>query len=100
MYELLKIKYSDDQIIRIFKQIVNKGYYVNAQVNESKEHTFDIYFDKIQRFIISKVEEAKEDSENVAYRSLLTGDKFLKALKRRISEERPDDLPELIPMGE
>lgn len=100
IYELLKIKYSDEQIIRIFKQIVNKGYYVNAQVNESKERTFDIYFDKIQRFIISKVDEAKEDTENVAYRSLLTGDKFLKALKRRILEERPDDLPELIPMGE
>lgn len=100
IYELLKIKYDDEQIIRIFKQIVNKGYYVNAQVNESKERTFDIYFDKIQRFIISKVDEAKEDAENVAYRSLLTGDKFLKALKRRILEERPDDLPELIPMGE
>ncbi len=100
IYELLKIKYDDEQIIRIFKQIVNKGYYVNAQVNESKERTFDIYFDKIQRFIISKVDEAKEDTENVAYRSLLTGDKFLKALKRRILEERPDDLPELIPMGE
>lgn len=100
IYELLKIKYGDEQIIRIFKQIVNKGYYVNAQVNETKERTFDIYFDKIQRFIISKVDEAKEDTENVAYRSLLTGDKFLKALKRRILEERPDDLPELIPMGE
>ena len=51
---------------------------------------------KIQRFINSKVDEAKEDAENVAYRSLLTGEKFLKSLKRRIAEERPEDLPELI----
>ena len=100
IYELLKVKYDNEQIIRIFKQIVNKGYYVNSQINKAKERTFDVYFDKIQRFIISKVDEAKEDTENVAYRSLLTGDKFLKSLKRRIQEERPDDLPELIPLGE
>lgn len=94
--ELLKLKYSNEEIIRIFKQIVNKGYYVNASINESKEQSFNVYFDKIQRFINSKVDEAKEDAENVAYRSLLTGEKFLKSLKRRIAEERPEDLPELI----
>ena len=98
--ELLNIKYTDEQIIRIFKQIVSKGYYVNAQIHETKEHNFSIYFDKVQRFIISKVDEAKEDVENVAFRSLLTGDKFLKALRRRILEERAEDLPELIPDGE
>lgn len=98
--ELLKLKYSNEEIIRIFKQIVNKGYYVNASINESKEQSFNVYFDKIQRFINSKVDEAKEDAENVAYRSLLTGEKFLKSLKRRIAEERPEDLPELIPLGE
>lgn len=98
--ELLKLKYSNEEIIRIFKQIVNKGYYVNASINESKEQAFNVYFDKIQRFINSKVDEAKEDAENVAYRSLLTGEKFIKSLKRRITEERPEDLPELIPLGE
>ncbi len=98
--ELLKLKYSNEEIIRIFKQIVNKGYYVNASINEGKEQSFNVYFDKIQRFINSKVDEAKEDAENVAYRSLLTGEKFLKSLKRRIAEERPEDLPELIPLGE
>ncbi len=98
--ELLKLKYSNEEIIRIFKQIVNKGYYVNASINESKEQSFNVYFDKIQKFINSKVDEAKEDAENVAYRSLLTGEKFLKSLKRRIAEERPEDLPELIPLGE
>ncbi|CDC21278.1 aIPR protein [Clostridium sp. CAG:306] len=98
--ELLKLKYNNEEIIRIFKQIVNKGYYVNAKINESKEQTFNVYFDKIQRFINSKVEEAKEDTENVAYRSLLTGNKFLKSLERRIKEERPEDLPNLISLGE
>ena len=73
---------------------------MNAQIHETKEHNFSIYFDKVQRFIISKVDEAKEDVENVAFRSLLTGDKFLKALRRRILEERAEDLPELIPDGE
>jgi hypothetical protein len=100
MYELLKIKYDEEQMIRIFKQIVNKGFYVNAQINESKEKAFNVYFEKITRFINTKVDEAMDDSENIAYRSLLTGDKFLKTLKRRILEERADELPELIPMGE
>ena len=70
------------------------------KTNEADEMMTAVEFFKEAEGEEACADEAKEDVENVAFRSLLTGDKFLKALRRRILEERAEDLPELIPDGE
>lgn len=76
--------------------MVVKGMYLNKNTSKAKEERFYGYFDRIQRIIISEVKREKQQSENIAYRSLLVGKKFVDSLKLRLEEILPSDLDILI----
>ncbi len=94
--KLLNIKYDKYQLTRIFKQIVDKGYFLNEQIHSNKAQAFILYFEKIVKFINTEVKRIKAQTDNVAYRRLLVGKEFLEALKYRIDEVEANELPDLI----
>lgn len=101
MYNLFKVKYSEEDIVnKIFKRIVEKGYYVNPHFGESKERVFNAYYEKIQRIITSEVvrkqKESEKQGENIAYRTLLVSKDFTDILKYRIDEITSEELLDLI----
>lgn len=101
MYNLFKVRYSEEDITnKIFKRIVEKGYYVNPNFGEPKERVFNSYYEKVQRIITSEVirkqKESERQGENIAYRTLLVSKDFTETLKYRIDEITPDELLELI----
>lgn len=95
--KLMRIKYSEEQLGRIFKQMVDKGYYLNEKIHLNKEISFNNYYEKVQKFIISEVRRIKNhpDSEDVGIRSLITSKAFLSNLAIRIEEMSPVELTSL-----
>jgi len=96
IYRLLRIKYENIDVIRIFKQIVDKGYFVNSSIHANKAQAFEFYYEKIIKFITTEVKRIKDQTDNVAFRRLLVGQEFLKSLQYRIEEVEANELPELI----
>ncbi len=96
--KLMSIKYSEDQLSRIFKQMVDKGYYLNEKVHQNKEKSFNSYFEKVERFVISEVRRIKNQQQagDVAMRSLITSKEFLNNLAIRIEEILPSELNTLL----
>lgn len=94
--KLLVAKYDNAETIRIFKQIVDKGYFLNEKIHANKAQVFSFYYEKIIKFITTEVKRIKDQTDNVAFRRLLVGKEFLKALEYRIEEIESSELPDLI----
>lgn len=94
--KLLATKYDNAETIRIFKQIVDKGYFLNEKIHANKAQAFSFYYEKIIKFITTEVKRIKDQTDNVAFRRLLVGKEFLKALEYRIEEIESSELPDLI----
>ena len=64
---LLTLKYQPSEIQRIFKDIVNKGMYVNEQVKSDKEMKFGKYLDKLMKHTNLYIKREKKSTETFLY---------------------------------